>query len=180
MNKEIYKDIRGYEGLYQVSNYGNIKHLSYWQENHRWEGHFSFYKEKILKQYESKKNPRLPYMHVILSKEAKPKLQMVHRLIAIAFIPNPLNKPHINHIDNNPKNNDIKNLEWCTPKENKLHSVKQGRAIFTGARKLTEKQVIKIRNLRKTGMFLYVIGLKFNINKQTVLDICNKKTYKNI
>ena len=113
--KEIFKDVKGYEGRYQVSNLGNV---------------YSTPKDgkpnKLLKQEIVKRN-HTNYRRVSLSKEGKVKRFQVHQLVAIAFIPNSENKPHINHIDNNGENNNVNNLEWCTPQENMQHSAKQGR-----------------------------------------------------
>lgn len=97
--KEIFKDIKGYEGLYQVSNYGNVKSL----------------KNNIIK-----KPSKLPkgYLQMRLSKNGKCKYISIHRLVAQAFIPNPQFKPCVNHKDCNPQNNCVDNLEWCTYKEN--------------------------------------------------------------
>lgn len=66
------------------------------------------------------------YLVVSFMKNKKQKHKYVHRLLAKAFIPNPENKPHINHLDGNPRNNDISNLEWVTPRENSIHAVKTG------------------------------------------------------
>lgn len=113
---EIWKDIEGYEGLYQVSNLGNIKS-------------FCNNKTIILKQTNICK-----YGHkkVTLCKNGVKKVMTVHRLVAKAFIPNPDNKPEIDHIDTNPSNNRVDNLRWVTSKENTnnpLTKIKQNRHI---------------------------------------------------
>ena len=106
------KDIYGYEGRYQVSDEGII---------------YSTPKDgkqpRILKQEITKHN----YRRVSLSKEGKVKRFSVHRLVLSTFTTNPQNKPQINHIDNDPSNNKLSNLEWCTAKENTAHSHNQGR-----------------------------------------------------
>lgn len=92
--QEIWKDVKGYEGLYQVSNLGNV---------------YSTKTAKILKSQISGKG----YKTVCLHKNNVPHTNQLHRLIAQAFIPNPNNYPQINHIDGNKTNNNINNLEWC-------------------------------------------------------------------
>ena len=112
---EVWKDISGYEGLYQVSNKGRVKSLgrmvSKGQKGERFE------KEIILKQVDNTHG----YLVVSLSKDGKAKNYRVHRLVASAFIPNSENKPFINHIDENKYNNEVGNLEWVTAKENSNH-----------------------------------------------------------
>lgn len=93
---EIWKDIEGYEGLYQVSNYGRVKSL-----NKR--------KGRILKPAKDKGG----YLRVALHKQGTQKHYKIHRLVAQAFIPNPQNLPQVNHKDENPTNNTVQNLEWC-------------------------------------------------------------------
>lgn len=100
---EVWKDIEGYEGLYQVSNQGNVKSL-----NHRGTG-----KERIL----SKTFDPNGYWMVGLRKDGKTKLRMVHRLVAEAFIPNHDNKPCVNHINTIRTDNRLENLCWATHKE---------------------------------------------------------------
>lgn len=102
--KEIWKDIEGYEGLYQISNLGNVKTLNY---NHTG-------KEKILKP----KKDKYGYLEVGLYKEGKRKIYKIHRLVAEAFIPNPNKLPEVNHKDENKTNNHITNLEFCDRKYN--------------------------------------------------------------
>lgn len=97
--EEIFKDIEGYEGLYQISNYGRVKSLKNRQGN-----------VQLLKQ-QVKPNG---YCQVSLYKNNKYGYFNVHRLVAIAFIPNPNNLPEVNHIDEDPTNNRVDNLEWCT------------------------------------------------------------------
>ena len=98
---EIWKDIEGYEGLYQISNKGHVK---------------SLYKgsERILKPVLN----RSGYYYIMLYNDNVRKIFSLHRLVAQAFIPNPENKPQVNHLDENKKNNCVDNLEWATAKEN--------------------------------------------------------------
>lgn len=116
---EEFRDIKGYEGLYQVSNYGRVKSLEKKQLLKSKNQHTSFCsyritKEKILTNIYCK-----GYCRVTLSKKNEKKIFSNHRLVAIAFIPNPNNLPEVNHKkDNEKSNNKIDNLEWVTSKEN--------------------------------------------------------------
>jgi hypothetical protein len=110
---EIWKPIKNYEGLYEVSNLGRVKSLP--------KGKFSRKSEMILTLRKH------PYKCVNLCKDGKVSTKTVHRLVAEAFIANPYNKPVINHIDCNPSNNNVSNLEWVTELENQMHSRKLGR-----------------------------------------------------
>lgn len=96
---EIWRDILGYEGLYQVSNEGRVRSLNYNKTK----------QIKIIKPFIS----RCGYLIVLFSMNGKRKHFQVHRLVAEAFIPNPNNYPQVNHKDENPENNRVENLEWC-------------------------------------------------------------------
>lgn len=121
---EVWKDIKGFEGFYQISNYGNIKSL---ERTFEYIGKNQFgefktikkHKEMIIKQTIN----RSGYYQVCLHKNNKKKNMLVHRLIAEAFIDNPDNKPTINHIDGNTLNNSLDNLEWATMLEQQIHRV---------------------------------------------------------
>lgn len=102
--EEEWRDIAGYEGIYQVSNLGRIKSL----------GNDKSRKEKILKPVNNSDG----YPQVTLYKNRKREQVSVHRLVADTFIQNPDNLPQVNHKDENTKNNRVDNLEWCTPKYN--------------------------------------------------------------
>jgi hypothetical protein len=121
---EIWKDIKGYEGCYQISNLGRIKSVQrkvrYLQTNYRNE-YFRLIKEKILSNGNCK-----GYNFVSLNKERKIKYYRVCRLVAITFIPNHENKPQVNHIDGNKLNDCLYNLEWVSPKENMIHAKENG------------------------------------------------------
>lgn len=104
-DKEVWASIKGYEGLYEVSNFGNVRSLK-------------FGKIKYLKPA----NNGFGYYHVILCKNGIKKDYKVHRLVANAFIENPNNLPQINHIDENKTNNKASNLEWCDNQYNKRYS----------------------------------------------------------
>ena len=106
--EEIWKDIKDYEGLYQVSNLGRVKHLEFTRLNPLTNG-VSTIKEKILKQNLTP----FGYLSVALYKNGKKKWYFVHRLVAKAFISNPDDLPIINHKDENKVNNSVENLEWC-------------------------------------------------------------------
>jgi hypothetical protein len=110
---EVWKDIPGYEGKYQVSNLGNVKSLNYKQSG----------KEGMLTQVGTANG----YCGVNLRDSRSHKhLVNVHRLVGAAFVPNPQNKPQINHINGNKRDNRAENLEWCTASENQYHSVGVG------------------------------------------------------
>lgn len=120
--EEIFKDIQGYEGLYQVSNYGNVKALK--KEQKMPTGGIYYRKEKIL----SSNITYNGYLNVRLFKEGskgKGKGFGIHRLVAKAFIPNPKNLPQVNHIDGNKQNNYVDNLEWCDASFNQEHALKE-------------------------------------------------------
>ena len=117
--EEIWKDIKGYEGLYQVSNFGNVKSLDRYIINKN--GDKQYFPGKYLNQGISDN-----YLKVILSKNNKQRTFRVHILVARTFIPNPENKPEVNHIDGNKSNNRVDNLEWNTRSENELHAYKNG------------------------------------------------------
>ena len=107
---EIWKDCKGYEGLYQVSNLGRI---------------WSIKGQRYLKGCEDKDG----YLRINLkAKNGKAKTERVHRLVAIAFIPNPLGLPVVNHKDENKQNNAVDNLEWCSVRYNNIYS--KGKSII--------------------------------------------------
>ena len=114
--QEIWKDIEGYEGLYQVSSLGSIRN-----------------KKMNLKQsYDRNK-----YRVITLCKNGIQKKYRVNRIVAIAFIPNNYNKAQVNHIDGNKENNCVNNLEWVTNKENMDHALKTG-LISHSSKKITQ------------------------------------------
>lgn len=118
---EIWKDIDSYEGMYQISNSGIIKSLDRTTQTPQSKTGVKIVKGKILLTWKGKDN----YYRVFLSKNAKSKNYLVHRLIANAFIPNPENKLCINHINGIKTDNRIENLEWATHSENEKHSYTQ-------------------------------------------------------
>lgn len=109
---EIWKEITGYEGLYQVSNLGNVRRIGHLETNKN--GIQRMLKDKNLKPKVDGKG----YVHVILFNQNKRKTIRIHRLVAEMFIPNPNNYPQVNHKDEDKQNNKVDNLEWCTNKYN--------------------------------------------------------------
>lgn len=110
--KEIWKDISGYEGLYQISNLGNVKSLNFGRLGRS-------QNLKIGKHHTG-------YQIVVLAKDKQRKTKLVHVLVASAFIPNPEHKPCVNHIDGDKTHNEVLNLEWVTRSENTRHAIKTG------------------------------------------------------
>jgi hypothetical protein len=140
-NYEIWRDIPGYEGYYQVSNFGRVKSLSRKVYNR---GGFHISKEKILKQQLRKDR----YFNVHLLKEGIVKIFFVHRLVALAFLPNPNQLPDINHKDENPSNNCVDNLEWCTEKYNMNYGtvIERRKASFVRNNSFKKANATKVKN----------------------------------
>ena len=124
--EEVWKDVVGYENLYRVNNFGEIMTL----EKDIWTHNKTRVQHRPAKKLKAYKN-MWGYMKVKLYKDGIKKEQFVHRIVAMAFIDNPENKPCINHIDNDRTNNNVSNLEWCTYQENSDWAKIQGRKVMT-------------------------------------------------
>jgi len=166
-NTEIWKDVEGYNGKYIVSNLGNVKS-------------FYFLNPKNLKQNTTGRNR--DYLIVSLCKNNISKNYLIHRLVADAFIPNPKNKPQVNHKDGNKSNNNAENLEWNTCSENQLHAVSIGtKGTLIGEQCsmaiLTEKDVLDIR---KSTLTQKQLGVVYGVARTTIQAVKNRKNWKHI
>lgn len=139
MDGEIWKAIDGFEDFYAVSNFGRIKTFArkiikdYHGNNQ--------YPTKIMTQCKRNTNHKLGYLKVDLSINTNIKQKSVHRLVATTFIPNPQNKPCVNHKNRDGRDNRVENLEWCTHKENSKHWIKsEGRTVIQVAFKFNDSQ----------------------------------------
>lgn len=161
---EEWKDIIGYEGHYQISNWGRV---------------YSVLRNKIrVLTYGL-------YVQITLHKDGHRKIFLVHRLVGIHFIPNPQNKPEINHKDCNRHNNNDWNLEWVLPIENIAHSIVNGlqnpKGETNANSKLTEKDVIEIR--KKYIPWKYsssMLAREYNISIATIHRIVKRTNWKHI
>lgn len=147
----MWKDAVGWEGLYQISNRGNVISLKFNQVRYlvgQDNGH--------------------GYTTVHFRRRGVNVRLYIHRLVAEAFLANTENKPCVNHIDNDRRNNDVKNLEWCTYQENTNHAVKHGKIVRgekTRSSKLTEAQVLQIRVDTSSSKEL---ATKFGISREQI------------
>ena len=160
--QEIWKDIEGYEGLYQVSNKGRVKSLSRLVVRVGKPNYIT--KEKILKCSELKGTG---YPAVSLGSNNNFKSMLVHRLVAQAFIPNPDNLPCVNHKDETRNNNDVRNLEWCTQKYNcNYGTARQRNSLHNKGKKLSQETKDKMSASRK--------GKKHSIEWCEKISLSNK------
>ncbi len=165
---EIWKDVIGYEGIYQVSNMGRVKRIK--QSAGAKAG-------RVLKETLGKDG----YNYVKIYKEGLGKRYSLSRGVATAFIPNPENKPQVNHKNGIKTFNWPENLEWITSSENHLHAihvlgfkpvVAPAYGERNGMAKLKDKDVLEIRKLlAQTSLTQVQIGKKFNISQRTVSHI---------
>ena len=176
-NIEIWKPVFGYEGKYEVSNFGRIKSLQ--RKRIGKGGGIYCVKEKILNVRNAK------YKQVALCFDSVKKYKLIHRLVAQAFIPNPENKPQVNHIDGMPENNRVDNLEWCTPSENQKHAYRAGlqKHQYGEARfnsKLKEKDVAEIKHAIANGSRICDLAKKYGVNSTTITDIKKNRTWRRV
>ena len=172
--REEWRLIGGYEGLYEVSNRGNVRSVR--REGAR--GGLLRCTPSLLNKY------GYIVVRICLSKDNKKRSYSVARLVAKSFIPNPNRKKEVNHIDSNPQNNVLENLEWCTPQENTLHHHRSGRAnILRGEAKanskLTESSVQEI--LLQRGMTTAAsLSRKYDVNEMTIRQVWMGASWKHI
>lgn len=158
---EKWKDVKGYEGIYEVSDHGKVK-TKKGKTTYTARHGERVWKERVLKQKIDKKG----YKRVSLWKEGKSKTSLVHRLVADAFIENPHDEPMVNHKDGNPSNNKVENLEWCDSKHNVNHAFDNGLMytveIVLKSQKTGEEK--EFRSMKEASLFMgrshgYVSGL---------------------
>lgn len=137
MQKDIeeWRDIPGYEGYYQVSNFGRVKRLPRHKATDKRETHNNIRKPKLTSR---------GYLSVNLSKDNKVSFFFIHRLVAMAFLPNPNKLPVVNHKDENPQNNYVGNLEWCTVQYNCEYGTARERQRISRANNPNDKRVRKL------------------------------------
>ena len=171
---EIWKDITGFEGIYKVSNYGRVKRL---KANTLRQGiNYSHMEDHILKAITS--NNRNVYWRVKLHYNGKKEDHRIHRLVAIAFIPNPMNLPEINHKDENKLNPKSDNLEWCDRKYNSSYGTMPERA-----RKNFRRDIVcrKVYQYDTDGNFIASYESQrtasriTGISKNTICEVCREK-----
>lgn len=166
---EVWKSLPGYEDLYEVSNFGRIKSLRY---NHTKEA-------KILSTYVNQNG----YMCVKICRQGI-KQCLVHRLVAMLFVPNTDNKPHINHKDGNKANNTSDNLEWCTRSENQLHACRvlgKGILEMNGASKLTHVKAKEMRELFQREKLSYRrLGALFGVSDTLARSVILNKSWRDV
>lgn len=154
--QEIWKDIKGYNGRYQISDNGNVRSLNYNNTN----------KTHLL----TKTLTPYGYYRIGLNKDKKRKLFFVHKLVAEAFIHNPNNYPQVNHIDGNKLNNNVNNLEYCT----QSHNIKEAYRL-----KLMKPRKIKINQFDLQGNFIKqwhsIKEIELFYNCRHISDCCKGK-----
>lgn len=171
--KEIFKPLLGYEGLYEISNKGEV---------------LSIKSGKLIKKYKNQKG----YFLVSLYNNGS-KTRLLSRLVAINFIPNPLKLPQVNHIDGIKTNNRVDNLEWISDSDNKKHAYKNNLHNVRGERnplsKLTNEQILEIREfykdtapgrLKKGVGKLKEMAEKYNVSMTLISYIRNNKFWTHI
>jgi len=170
------KDINEFEGLYRANENGTIISLPRWC-NAGCNGYMK--KERIMKSSPDKDG----YLHLVLRKNDKAFTRSVHRLMAQTFIPNPLNLPEVNHKNGIKTDNRVENLEWCTSLHNVSHAVETGlrntKGIRHGRHKLTESQVLEIRELASSMRGVDIAKL-YGVGKVCISQIIHRKSWNHI
>lgn len=183
---EIWKDVEGYEGLYQVSNLGNVRSLDRYTYRAYRGGKcgYHFYPGKTLKLTTEKDGYKTTTLYI----NGKGKIHKVHRLVASVFIDNPESKEFVNHKDGNKANNRVDNLEWVTAKENCVHAIENGLYIHPEgvnwySSKFDADTIREIRHEYVRGSHdknIYRLAEKYRVAPQTIHKIVTNGRYKDV
>lgn len=167
---EVWKDIDGYEGLYQVSNLGRVRSLD------RYDLYKRFHRGVVLIPKQERPDR---YLTVSLWKNGKHSLRYVHRLVASEFIENNNNLPEVNHIDENKTNNTVSNLEWCDRAYNANYGKLKNhfKGVKNPSAKLCESDVRQIRKLIELGLTDTEIADRFEVTTSNINYIRRGKTW---
>ena len=168
-NLEVWKDIKYYEGIYQVSNFGNVKSL----------GNSFSRKERFLKLSPQSKG----YLTVVLQKNATRKMVLTHRLVAEHFIYNTESKRQVNHINGDKTDNIVENLEWVSHRENLDHAIKNNLTLKGEENrnsKLKDIDVIKIHCLLQKGTTTKELSESYNVSYSTIDGIITNRYWKHL
>ena len=183
---EEWRPVVGWEKLYEVSSLGRVNRL---ETTVRTCGTNMVFTTRVIKKRQL--SPYIDfagYERVTLCDSGRKKNVLVHRLVAIAFIPNPDNKPSVNHIDFNKLNNTTYNFEWCTHKENMRHAFKNGlfkaptprRGEQCHLSKLKDSDIIDIRKRISNGERILSIAGYFGVTRGNIMAIKSNKTWKHV
>ena len=170
----IWKDVAGYEGLYQVSNTGQVKRLVC-TKGRSAQGNY------VLAQTDNGNG----YIRIGLCRDGQVARHYVHRLVAAAFLAPPIEKQiEINHKNGNSSDNRVENLEWTTRLENERHAIanlgKSNAGEKNGMSKLTVAQVLEIHALTKSGHSRRFLAQRFNVSYSAICDIVTRRRWAHI
>lgn len=168
--KEIWKDIPGYEGYYQISNLGRVKSLNRIVIGGRGNVERSLKGGVMALNY--KNNYALAHLNIRKTRKAF----LVHRLVATAFIPNPYALPEVNHLDFDRRNNHQLNLEWVDRKGNRAHSKRHGRNL----KPYTKLNPEAVRDIRKMELSLDQYAINYGVTAQAIGNAQIRKTWRDV
>lgn len=177
---EKWLSVKGYEGIYEVSDHGNVRSLDrlVWNKaNHK----FQKTKGIVLKPKKSK----FGYLIVTLyDAQSNSKMHLVHRLVMRTFFGELSTRKYVNHIDGNKENNHLSNLEWCTPGENNRHAFETGLKKSGGDRKqakLTNENVSEARKLYASRHYsMGELAIKYGVSEKAISNALHGRTFKNV
>lgn len=184
---EEWRDVIGWEGFYQISSTGRLRSVN--RTVIRKNGTSQFFKSKICNQ--PLKSTGYPAARLSDAASGRRIMPPIHRLVAQAFIPNPLNLPEVNHKDGIKTNPTVENLEWVTSQQNRKHAWDIGlrnrshlpihRGIEQKTAKLNDDAVRDIRlNYLKNGKPLTALAKKYGVEKKTIYNVLKNKTWKHV
>lgn len=177
--QEIWKPVPGYEGRYDISTLGNVRTVGRFINAPR--GRTRWIPERNLSTHITARG----YVQTMFKVGTKNFHQLVHRLVAAAFIDNPDHRPQVNHIDGNKLNNCVTNLEWCTSAENCAHArrenlYEQARGENGANAKLTNADVLAIRARLRSGETHKAISLDYQVSRTVITRISNGTRWASI